>query len=132
MSSGLTSGFSFSPQMRSGNISSQKGWDISEAYTTRSAGDDEGEIYAGEDIYRIYGDSRLFVRIVDSCGLRKDLVSIFGKDIADEMLTISSFLLETDKNLSRLEAEARVQWFPSSNGLSPERITKLSQSITKD
>lgn len=107
-------------------------WDISAAYAAMSVPDEGGDLYSGEDKYRIYGDSLLLDEIATSCFLKEDLTSVFGEETTKELLTISYFYLETGKNLCRLEAEAKVQWFPAENGLSPERITRLSQSITKE
>ncbi len=108
-------------------------WDVSAAFRTPSTEDEGGEVYNGkEDQYKIYGNSLLLERTADSCGLREDLESVFDKNIADDILSLSYFLILSEKNFNRMESEAKVQWFPSQDGLSPDYITRLSQTITRE
>lgn len=137
----LTEGLVFEPNLRFMLLSAEekkkyifpKEWNISSAFNALATEDEGGEVYNGkEDRYKIYGDSLLLERAAASCGLREDLVAVFGKDIADKVLSISYFLIISEKNFNRMEREAKVQWFPSSGGLSPDNITRLSQSITRE
>lgn len=57
-------------------------------------------------MYRIYRDSLLLARIVDSCGLRKDLVSVFGKDIADEKSSRNGYFAIVCVNIDKKEHDA--------------------------
>ena len=108
-------------------------WDTSAASRTPSTEDVGGDVYTGEeDQYRIYGNSLLLEKVAESCGLREDLTTVFDTDIADRLLSISYFLILSEKNLNRMESEAKVQWFPVQKGLSPDAITRLSQAITRD
>ncbi len=107
-------------------------WNIQEAY--KVAADDSGEkdAHQGNDEYLIYGDTLLLDETVNSCGLKEDLNNVFGETQSAKILTISYFWLLCEKNLNRLEAEAKVQSFPCSGGMNPAAITRLSQSITKE
>ncbi len=109
-----------------------KDWDISSAFKKASTEDEGGDIYNGDDQYKIYGDSLLLENTAVSCGLREDLETVFGKDAADAVLSISYFLIISEKNFNRMESEAKIQWFPTQDGLSPDAITRLSQSITRE
>ena len=108
-------------------------WDISAAFRKPETEDEGGDVYNGkEDQYKIYGNSLLLEKTAVSCGLREDLTKVFGSDIADALLSISYFLIISEKNFNRMESEAKIQWFPLENGLSPDAITRLSQAITRE
>lgn len=109
-----------------------KEWDISSAFKKPTSDDEGEEVYNGEDQYKIYGNSLLLENTAVSCGLREDLETIFGKEAADAVLSISYFLLISEKNFNRMESEAKIQWFPTQCSLSPDAITRLSQSITRE
>lgn len=109
-----------------------EGWDISSAFKKASTEDEGGELYNGEDKYKLYGNSLLLERTAVSCGLREDLETVFGKEIANAVLSISYFLIISEKNFNRMENEAKIQWFPTQDGLSPDAITRLSQAITRE
>lgn len=137
----LTEDLVFEPNLRFMLLSSEekkkyifpKEWNISLAFKTPETEDEGGDVYNGkEDQYKIYGDSLLLEKTAISCGLREDLETVFGKVIADEVLSISYFLIISEKNFNRMESEAKIQWFPTQGGLSPDSITRLSQSITKE
>ncbi len=137
----LTEDFIFEPNLRFMLLTTEekkkyifpKDWNTSSAFKEPSIEDDGGDVYNGkEDQYKIYGDSLLLEKTAASCGLREDLETVFGKDIADDILSISYFLIISEKNFNRMESEAKIQWFPTQDGLSPDNITRLSQSITKE
>jgi transposase len=108
-------------------------WDISAAFRKPETEDEGGDVYDGEeDQYRIYGNSLLLEKAAESCGLREDLTTVFDTNITDRLLSVSYFLILSEKNLNRMESEAKVQWFPTQKGLSPDAITRLSQAITRE
>lgn len=137
----LTEDLIFEPNLRFMLLSAEekkkyifpKEWNISSVFKEPETEDEGGDVYNGkENQYKIYGDSLLLEKIADSCGLREDLEAVFDKDIADKVLSISYFLIISEKNFNRMESEAKIQWFPTQDGLSPDSITRLSQSITRE
>jgi len=130
----------FTPNIKFVNLSEEEKhkfifpdtWDISKAFVGTGKEDDKTEVHQGEDSYKIYGDSMLLENTTESCGLKDDLIAVFGEETANKMLSIAYFWIETEKDLNRMESEAEVQWFPTEKGLSPSEITRLSQSVTKE
>lgn len=108
-------------------------WDISEKYSHEGVPDSgTGEIYQGEDRYRLYGDTLLLKEAASASGIEEDLQEVFGDEVAQDILSIAFYLLTEDKNLNRMEASQRIHWFPTARAMDPTRITRITQFFTKD
>ncbi|MCH3918099.1 MAG: transposase [Spirochaetia bacterium] len=105
-------------------------WDLSRRYD-RTGVPDDGSPYEGEDRYLLYGDSFMLDLLARGCGLKEDLETVFGRGRTAEILTIAYFRLIYGRSCSRLESSSKTQWYPSA-GIDSSRITRLSQSVTKE
>ena len=136
----LTDGLSFEPMMRFQLLSDDEKrkyifppeWDISKAFDTVYTRREPGAVHEGEDRIRILGDALLLDRIAERIGLKEDLVSVFGDDEAEKIISMAYYLILTDRTVSHYESISKVRWFPCTEGMSESSITLLTQSITQE
>lgn len=109
------------------------GWDMSEATKATDAPKRGRKACADEDTNRLYGASWLLERIADKTGLRDDLMVVFDGDKSkvDDVLTLAYFPYITGFSYNRLFRGQSIDWFPSVHKMTPDWITRFTQSITE-
>lgn len=85
--------------------------DISKAFEAVYTKKESSVIHEGEDRIRIYGNALILDRLSNSCGVYDDLISVFGKETADKVISIAYYLILPDKILSYFENVSRVRCF---------------------
>lgn len=136
----LADGFRFEPMLRFQLLPDEEKrkyifppeWDISKAFETVYTKREAGVIHEGEDRIRIYGDALLLDELSKRYGIHDDLVTVFGNEIADKIISIAYYLILTGKTVSHYESVSRVRWFPCTDGMSDVSITLLTQDISQN
>jgi hypothetical protein len=88
--------------------------------------------YTGESRSLLYGSVLFLEKVAGANGLRKDLTTIFGKSgIVDDLLSLAYYNLLHQDCYNHLESRQKVEWYPTTKGLSPSKITRLTQTLTE-
>ena len=110
-----------------------EGWDLSEIEKLQSERRQGRPAYGGTDVNRFYGDVWLLERVADKVGLRADLMAAFHENtgIVNDVLTLAYYSFITGNSWSRAARWQNLEKAPSSRGLTPMTITRLTQSISE-
>jgi hypothetical protein len=124
--------FMATPEERSRLIFPEE-WDMREAEKLTGLRKPGRPAYDGKDRNRLYGDIWLLERIAEKTGIRQDLETVFGgnREIVDDIITLAIFPYITKFTYNRVARWQDVAAAPSSRGLTPTEITRLTQSITE-
>lgn len=68
-------------------------WDINKAFEAVYTKKESSVIHEEEDRIRIYGDALLLDRLSNSCGVYDDLISVFGKETTDKVISIPYYII---------------------------------------
>ena len=109
------------------------GLDMSEANGGTPASGAGRPSYTGEPANRLYGHIWLLEQVAEKTGIRQDLLTIFDGDRqkTDIVLTLAIFPYLTRFTYNRLERWQRTDRAPCDRPLSPDLITRFTQSLTE-
>ena len=108
-------------------------WDLSELEILSGSRKPGRPVIESQDENRLYGDIWLMEQIVETTGLREDLLKVFNgnKELVNAILTLAYFPMSGRGTYDHLAAWMRITKTPYEGDLSSPNITILTQSITE-
>lgn len=111
-----------------------KEWDLSAIRKGSQSDDRRGAVtYEAGDVDRQYGATWLLDQIAEQTGVKQDLIEATGGNVekTDKILTMAYFPFVDNLSYSHLARWQREVKAPTEYALTPDAVTRLTQSITE-